>query len=104
MIRETFCIELTPVTFEQIQNVFLEGSRAAEKYLLVDDVEKREMLQKLLSNMTIENGNVAQIQFKSPYHLLAQTPKNADFETMLAVLNSNPYLSFDTVSIYGRTQ
>ncbi|MEO6536188.1 MAG: recombinase family protein [Candidatus Paceibacterota bacterium] len=77
------------VTFEQIQNVFIEGSRAAEKYLLVDDVEKREMLQKLLSNMTIENGNMAQIQFKSPYNLLALTPKNADFETLLAVSSSN---------------
>ena len=76
---------VSAITFEQIQNVFIEGSRAAESYLRVNDIEKREMLQKLLSNMTIENGNVAQIQFKSPYHLLAQTPKNADFETMLAV-------------------
>ncbi|HEV7121698.1 MAG TPA: recombinase family protein, partial [Candidatus Paceibacterota bacterium] len=71
------------ITSEQVHNVFIEGSRAAEKYLLVPDEEKREMLQKLLSNLTIENGNVAQIQFKSPYHLLASTPKNADFSTML---------------------
>lgn len=73
------------VTFEQVQNVFIEGSRAAEKYLAVDDTEKREMLQKLLSNATIENGKVAQIQYKSPYQLLALTPKSADFSTLLAV-------------------
>jgi hypothetical protein len=79
---------VSAITFEQIQNVFIQGSRAAEKYLLVDDVEKREMLQKLLSNITIENGNVAQIQFKSPYDLLAATPKNADFQTLLAVWDS----------------
>ena len=71
------------VTFEQVQNVFIEGSKATEKYLLVDDVEKREMLQKLLSNATIENGKVAQIQYKSPYQVLALTPKNADFSTLL---------------------
>jgi len=74
---------VSSVTFEQIQNVFIEGSRAAEKYLLADDTEKREMLQKLLSNATIENGKVAQIQYKSPYQLLALTPKNADFSTLL---------------------
>lgn len=74
---------VSSVTFEQIQNVFIEGSRAAEKYLLVDDTEKREMLQKLLSNATIENGKVAQIQYKSPYQVLALTPKNADFSTLL---------------------
>jgi site-specific DNA recombinase len=71
------------ITFEQVHDVFIQGSRAAEKYLLVKDEEKREMLEKLLSNLTIENGNVAQIQYKSPYHLLASTPKNADFSTLL---------------------
>ena len=74
---------VSAVTFEQVQDVFIEGSRASEKYLLVDDTEKREMLQKILSNATIENGNVAQIQYKSPYQLLALTPKNADFSTLL---------------------
>jgi site-specific DNA recombinase len=71
------------VTSEQIRDVFIQGSRAAEKYLLVDDVEKREMLQKLLSNATIENGNVAQMQYKRPYNLLALAPKNADTLTLL---------------------
>ena len=80
---------LPAVTFEQIKNVFLEGSRATEKYLLVDDVEKREMLQKLLSNATIENGKMAQFQFKSPYNLLADTPKNIDLEALLGDLESD---------------
>jgi site-specific DNA recombinase len=71
------------ITFEQVHDVFIQGSRAAEKYLLVKDEDRREMLEKLLSNATIENGNVAQIQYKSPYNLLALTPKNADFSTLL---------------------
>ncbi len=74
---------VSSVTFEQILNVFIEGSRAAEKYLIVDPIEKREMLQKLLSNATIENGKVAQIQYKSPYNLLATMPKNASISLML---------------------
>lgn len=78
------------VTFEQMRDVFLEGSRAAEKYLLVDDIEKREMLQKLLSNATIENGTVAQFLFKSPYQLLAKTPKNIDLQGLLPDRDSNP--------------
>ncbi len=67
--------------------MFIEGSRAAERYLLVDDIEKREMLQKLLSNMTIENGNVVEIEYKSPYQHLALAPKNADFSTLLRALD-----------------
>lgn len=74
---------VSSVTFEQIRDVFIEGSRAAEKYLLVDDVEKREMLQKLLSNATIKDGKVAQIKYKSPYEVLAFAPKNADSHSML---------------------
>lgn len=76
---------VSAVTFEQVHNVFIQGSRAAEKYLLADDVEKREMLQNLLSNATIENGKVLQFLFKSPYQLLANTPKTASYHTLLAV-------------------
>ena len=53
-----------------------------EKYLLVDDVEKRNMLKKLLSNASIEKQNVAKYQFKSIYMPLALAPKNCDLNTM----------------------
>ena len=76
-------------TFEQILNVFLEGSRATKRYLEVEDVEKRRMLEKLLSNASIEKQDTAYFQFKSPYHVLARTPKNADILTLSACLDSN---------------
>ncbi len=70
-------------TFERIREVFLDGSRAAEQYLLVDDVKKRKMLEKLLSNISIKNQNVVSYQYKSPFQVIANTPKNADLSILL---------------------
>ncbi len=70
----------TVATFEQVKNVFLDGNKASARYLVVDDQEKRKMLEKLLSNASIKNGNMAQYQFKSPYSALAKAPKNNDIE------------------------
>jgi len=75
----------TVATFDQIKNVFLEGNKAAERYVIVDPQEKRIMLQKLLSNASIKNKTVAQYQFKSPYQRLAETSKNITFENLCAV-------------------
>jgi DNA invertase Pin-like site-specific DNA recombinase len=73
---------VTEVTFEQIRNVFIDGSRATEQYKAANDDAKRLLLQKLLSNATIKNKSVAQYQFKSPYQVLANTPKNIDISQM----------------------
>ena len=72
------------VTFEQVLDVILEGNRAAKRYLEVDEVEKREMLKKLLSNASIRGEETAYFQFKSPYQVLALAPKIRDFEKMRA--------------------
>ena len=72
------------VTFEQVKMVFLDGNKAANGYLLLSPEEKRHTLGKLLSNLSIQGQNVAQWQFKSPYDVLARTPKNADILTMCA--------------------
>jgi site-specific DNA recombinase len=70
-------------TFERIREIFLDGSRAAKQYLEVDDAKKRKMLEKLLSNASIKNQNIVNYQYKSPYHVLAKTPKNCDLEALL---------------------
>ncbi len=72
------------VTFEQVLDVFIEGSRAAKRYLTVEDDEKRLMLEKLLSNASIEGEETAYFKFKSPYQALALAPKNRDFQMMRA--------------------
>ncbi len=79
----------SPATFEQVKNVFLDGNRAAKKYLEVKDEEKRKMLEKLLSNLCIENENIVDYQFKSPYNLLAESEKIIDFQTLSAQKDSN---------------
>lgn len=71
-------------TFEQVREVFLDCNKAANGYLLLTPEEKRHTLGKLLSNAKVLGPNVAQWQFKSPYDVLARTPKNADFLTMCA--------------------
>ncbi len=91
---------VSAVTLEQIKNIFLDGSRATEKYLEANDTEKRNMLGKLLSNATIENQKVALYQFKSPYHALAKADKNSDLEGMLPDLESNQNFRFQRATSY----
>ena len=76
-------------TLEQIKNIFIDGNRASEKYLEVSEEEKRKMLEKLLSNAFVENQNVVSFQFKSPYQMLANAPKNTDLNGLLRDLDSN---------------
>jgi hypothetical protein len=70
-------------TLEPTKQVFLQGSRATSEFLEADEMKKRSILENLLGNLSIENGKVAQVQYKSPYHLLATAPKNGSILTML---------------------
>ena len=76
-------------TIEQIKNIFLDGNQASEKYLTLDEHEKRKMLEKLLSNATFKNKSVAQYLFKNVFQILAITPKNCDLPRLLRDLDSN---------------
>jgi site-specific DNA recombinase len=89
------------VTLEQVLEVFLEGSRAAKRYLEVNDREKRNMLEKLLSNASIVGEETAYFQFKSAYQPLALAVKNRDFQKMRAyrVWNGTP---LKRLSLHGR--
>ena len=80
---------ITGVTFEQIKNVFLDGNKASNQYLMVSDTDRRHMLEKLLSNATIKNKNIVNFQFKSPYSALAKVSNSATFYTKLGDLDSN---------------
>ena len=55
----------------------------------LSEEEKRHTLGKLLSNLSIQNQEMAQWQFKSPYDVLARTLKNASISTLCAGLDSN---------------
>ncbi len=76
-------------TLEPTKQVFLQASKAKKEFLDGDDTKKRTIVENLLWNLSIENKSVAQTQYKSPFHLLANIPKNASLSTMLGDMDSN---------------
>lgn len=70
-------------TFEQVEKVFLDSNRAANKFLTSTQEQKREILGIVLSNAKVSNRNIAQFQFKTPFDILAKVPKNATTNTLL---------------------
>lgn len=77
-------------TIEQIKKVFLDGNIASEKYLTLNEYEKRKMLEELLSNATFKSKLIVNYQFKSLFSPMANTPKNCDLPTLLGDRESNP--------------
>ena len=77
------------LTLEPIKNVFLEASRAMKDFTDADDERKRKVIEKLLWNFSIKNRTVAQQSFKSPYSILAKSPKTGDIQTLCRGEDSN---------------
>lgn len=75
-------------TIELVYSLFKRGNTMAKRYLDVVDEEKRIMLSEALSNSTLLNRDMAQIQYKSPYDVFARTPVNASFSQVLPVRDS----------------
>jgi site-specific DNA recombinase len=71
-------------TIELVYSLFKRGNTMSKRYLDVLDDEKRIMLSESLSNSTMLNREMAQIQYKSPYDMFARTPVNASFSQVLA--------------------
>lgn len=69
-------------TFEQVKEVFLLSNKAKNLYLKSEKTKQRELLEKLLLNISIRNHKVVNFQFKMPYQVLASAPKINDFSLM----------------------
>jgi site-specific DNA recombinase len=63
-------------TLEQTKKAFLQACSASFDYLEGNDIKKSNVLKKLLWNAKIENQIVQQYQFKLPFSLMAESPKN----------------------------
>ena len=87
-------------TLEPTKQVFLQGSRATKEFLEAGEMKKRVIVEKLLWNLSFANGEMAQIQYKSPYHILAKIPKNASNSMLLRDRDSNPGDDFQRVASY----
>jgi DNA invertase Pin-like site-specific DNA recombinase len=71
-------------TLEQTKKVFLEAARAKKEFLSGNSDGKRKVIENLLWNLTIENRELAQVSYKQPYQVLANSPKNLDIYEMCA--------------------
>lgn len=76
-----------PVTLEQIKSIFEQGMTAQNEFLNADTEKKKEIVQNLLSNISFKGKEIVTVQYKSPYHILANAPKNVSILTGLAVMN-----------------
>ena len=77
-------------TLEQVKKVFLTANRSKKEFLKYNKYKKRELLETLLWNLEIKDKKIANIRFKMPYQLLANTPKNCDSATLFGSRDSNP--------------
>jgi site-specific DNA recombinase len=77
-------------TIELVYSLFKQGNTMSKRYSDASPQEKRNILSGALSNSTLKDRNIVSLQYKSPYNLLARTPVNASFSTLLPDRESNP--------------
>lgn len=87
-------------TIELTYKRFKQGYTMSKRYSGASPDEKRIILSEALSNSTLLDRNMANIQYKSPYDVLARTPVNASFSQLLADRESNPDLRYQKPSSY----
>jgi hypothetical protein len=69
-------------TLELTRNAFLQGISAYNDYIDADPDEKRELLQELLWNFSLQNKIVQDFRFKPTYEVIAKEPKPTNFAMM----------------------
>ncbi len=76
--------------FFKILYFFWFHFRYSLRAMLANDVEKREIIENIVWNLSFKNKNMLKYQFKSPYSALLNVPKNADISVMRNWRDSNP--------------
>ena len=69
-------------TLEQVKKVFLSASGAEKDFIEGDDVKKRQVLETVLLNATIVQGELASYRLKQPYRILEKAGGTADISQM----------------------
>ena len=72
------------LTLEPTREAFLLGNRAMKNFVDGNDDEKRTIASKILWNLSMKDGNIAQVSYRSPYDIMAKAPKTGDINTLLA--------------------
>ena len=76
-------------TLERTKNVFLKASKAKKEFLKAKDEKMHEIINTLLWNAWFIDKELADFSFKSPYSIIAKSPKKGDLATMLRDMDSN---------------
>jgi len=66
-------------TIEQTKKAFLTALYAEKDFLCGNDFKKRELIEILLSNMTVKEQNIQSIQYKPVYQIMVTTQKKLDY-------------------------
>ncbi|MFA6428691.1 MAG: recombinase family protein [Candidatus Buchananbacteria bacterium] len=72
-------------TLERIKEVFLTANKAKKEFLTGNDYQKGWLIKILLWNLKLENKNLAEVKYKNPYQLLADSPKKLSILQMQGV-------------------
>lgn len=70
-------------TLEPIKNLFLQGNKSSKEFLEGDEYQKREIVKNLLWNLAIKDKKILKIQYKTPFDIIAKSPKNGTIYEML---------------------
>lgn len=76
-------------TLELTKEVFLTCNRAVLEFADASPEQKHRIIKSLLWNFSVKDKKVLETNFKSPYHVLANAPKNGDLNSMLPDKDSN---------------
>ncbi len=76
-------------TLEPVKKVFLEANRTRNEFLNGNDTKKKEVLEKVLWNLSLENKKIVTVKYKSVFAVMSKMPKNAPIHEMLSGLDSN---------------
>ncbi len=89
-------------TLEPTKAVFLEASRAKHEFLEGNDMKKRAIVEKLLWNLNIKDRNIQEVRYKTPFNIIAKTPKDASFLQLRRGRDSNSRGPFDPAGFRNR--
>lgn len=79
-------------TLELTKEYFLTASRAKKEFLEKDDSGKREVVKKILWNLSIQDKNLATYKLKEPYHFMVGAPLIEESGNWRVGRDSNPQL------------
>jgi site-specific DNA recombinase len=65
-------------TLELTKEYFLTASRAKKEFLKKDDTGKREVVEKILWNLSIKDKDLASYKLKEPYHFMVGALQNCE--------------------------